>query len=206
MAIPGRMKMTTTVGVRALRRRRAWIASGLALLSIATAFAAESDLTKRREQFGQQLFAPADGLVIKSGSPLPPLVWKQPITVAAPVEDPSIRTRWFDAALREVNEAGRAGRYFVYGEASGSGGSVFRRAMTAVVVSRTADLRKLAEEWMPPDSSEPGVAWRARIEGAIQSWRHTEDGAVQLAAMIESGGKPEARLGQWQMENATRHG
>lgn len=193
------------MAVRGLRRRRAWIASGLALLSIATTFAAEPDLTQRREQFGQQLFAPAGGWVIKSGSPLPPLVWKQPKTVAALVEDSAIRTRWFNAALREVKEAGQAGRYFVHGEASGPGGSVFRRAMTVVVVSRTADLHELAEEWMPRDSSEPGVAWRARIDGAVQSWRHTEEGAVHLAAMMESGGEPEARLGQWQMENATRH-
>ena len=44
------------------------------------------------------------------------------------------------------------------------------------------------------------------IRKTLRSWRRTEEGAVALAALLEAG-EPieESRVGQWQMENATRH-
>lgn len=168
-------------------------------------FAAEPDLATRREQFGRQLFRPAGGFVVEAGNSLPPLVWNRPEGGGVSTEDVSIRTRWFDEKMREVKMANRPGRYFAYGEASGPGGSLFRRALTCVSVDFRSNLSKLAQEWVARDPGETVDAWRARIDSSVRSWRHTEEGAVQLAAMIQSGGKPESRIGQWQMENATRH-
>lgn len=181
------------------------ITLALALLPLAPVFAAESDLATRREQFGPQLFFPKGGFVITVGDPLPPLVWRQPGLVAKLTESDSIRTRWFDEGLREVTKATRPGRYFAHGEATGPGGSAFRRGMTCVSVLRGTDLNQLAGKWAVPKTSETEEEKRVRIDGTIRSWQQTEEGAVRLAALLDSGGKPEARLGQWQMENATRH-
>jgi CubicO group peptidase (beta-lactamase class C family) len=181
------------------------MAMALVLLTAAPVIAAEPDLATQRERFGQQLFKPDSGLVIEVGAPLPALVWEKPEAVAAVTEDASIRTRWFDEERREVKKTDQPGRYFAYGEATGPGGSAFRRAMTCVCVPRGTDLVRLAEEWTVRDEGEARDARQARMDSIVQSWRHTEAGAVQLAAMIESGGKPASRLGQWQMETATRH-
>lgn len=157
--------------------------------------AAQSRLTKRKEKFGPQLFAPKGGFIVTLGQPLPQLVWTQPKAVASLVEDATIRTRWFDADLREAKVAERSGRYYAYGEAKGPGGSAFRRAMTCVCLAPGTDLRTMARKWTSP----------AQINEVIKSWTHTETGAVELAAILESGGDKESRTGLWQMENATRH-
>ena len=167
---------------------RLWYLIGLVLI-VPSIEAAE--LKKNRELFGQQLFAPKGGFVIIAGRPLPPLVWKQPATLAKLTKDPTVRTRWFDAELREVKSATQSGRYFAYGEATGPGGSEFRRAMTCVAVENLAELADWARRW--------------KQDNAVDSWTQTEEGAVQLAALIDAEGRPESRLGQWQMESATRH-
>ena len=172
-------------------RTNPWRLCFLILFAVIVPSVNAAELKKKRELFGQQLFAPKGGFVIEASRLLPPLVWKQPATVAKLTEDPTIRTRWFDAELREVKSAKQAGRYFAYGEATGPGGSEFRRAMTCVAVESVAKLADLARRW--------------NLDNAVDSWAQTEGGAVQLAALIDADGKSESRRGQWQMENATRH-
>ena len=169
---------------------------GVAAIAMVEApvLAEDAELVKKREQFGQQAFAPEGGFVVERGKRLPLLAWKQPGKVALLSKDASIRTRWFDEELKEVTMAEKAGRYFVYGETMGPGGTTFRQAMTCVCLAPDDDLSALAGK------REPG-----EIDSTLESWRHTEDGAVELAAILESGGKAEPRVGQWQMENATRH-
>ena len=104
-------------------------------------------MAKRREKFGQQLFAPQGGFVLTPGSALPPLVWNEPETVAALVDDAAIRTRWFNEKLQEVPATEQPGRYFAYGETMGPGGSSFRRAMTCVCAPPDTDLHTLAAKW-----------------------------------------------------------
>ena len=157
---------------------------------------ADSVMTARIETFGVQLFRPVSGFVLRRGQELPDLVWEHPDTVAGMVDDPSIETRWFDADLNEVRRADRAGRYFAFGEATGPTGIPFRRGMTCVSVDEDVDLAMLARGW--------GVA-STEVDSVVQGWGWTEKGAVELAGLIESDGEPEPRLGQWMLENATRH-
>ena len=43
--------------------------------------------------------------------------------------------KWFNERFEEVSKVGEQGRYYVYGEAPGPGGSVLRRALTCVFVA-----------------------------------------------------------------------
>lgn len=154
----------------------------LALLSGLATAQQQPRAAQLRQEFGVQQFVPKGGFVVSPGDPLPELVWEDPAWIEANVGPTPIRTRWFNAALDEVSRADAAGRYYVYGEALGPHGSTLRRAMTVCSVK--------ADEWPEP----------------TQPWGNSEEGAVELAAFLDAG-KPiaEPRLGQWMMENATRH-
>jgi len=184
----------------------------ISILAALLAFAAgvvvaadEPELTKQREQFGQQLFRPRGGYVLEMGKPLPPLVWDQPELVADLTEDASIRTIWFDESFHEVSIAHRPGRYFAYGVATGPGKSTFRRAVTCVGVDSERAIQNFAQQCFAQETGEASVQWQSRVAETVETWRSTENGAVQLAAMMDSRGVSETRPGQWQMENATRH-
>lgn len=153
----------------------------------------DSLLTAQREQFGEQLFQPVGGFILQAHQVLPPLVWTDPDLVASLTADPTIRTLWFDASLAPVERAAGPGRYFAYGEATGPGGTAFRRGMTCVVPG-DADLEAMARSRSA-----------ANADSVLNAWRFTEEGAVELAALLEADGKPEPRVGQWAMESATRH-
>ena len=156
--------------------------------------AIDSILAAKNEKFGIQLFSPLGGFVLRKGQPLPDLEWQDPEIVASLVDDPAIQTRWFDAQLNEVPTANTPGRYFAYGEAVGPSGIVFRRAMTCVLPD-SRDLTALARKRNP-----------AGADSLVASWRETEAGAIELSSILEQGNEAvEDRLGQWQMENATRH-
>ena len=165
-----------------------------------------ADLAQRKQDFGEQVFVPDGGFVLSLGQPLPDLMWEDPEWIAKNVGDAAIRTRWFNERLEQVTEARTAGRYYVYGEVSGPGGSLLRRAMTCCHVG-AADLRSLAERLHPGiRAASESDARRALTEATLHLWRGAEEGAVALAALMEAG-EPvdEPRVGQWRMENATRH-
>lgn len=79
--------------------------------------------------------------------------------------------------------------------------------MTCCCVADDLNLALLAEEWISSIQrlSDPGRR-RAQVDAAVHRWRTSEEGAVELAALLEADKQAEpVRKGQWQMENATRH-
>jgi len=201
---------------------RGWITCGarLAMAALATisgvaqpeaalrepAASEAADLAQLRQDFGEQQFVPDGGFLLRTGQPLPNLVWKDPTWIANHVGDAPITTRWFNERLDEVTEVETAGRYYVYGEASGPGGPVLQEAVTACSVG-AEDLKRLAETLSPALQTESDASVRRKIfDNALSFWRSSEEGAVTLAALMDAGAAiEEPRVGQWQMENATRH-
>ncbi len=146
---------------------------------------------EQREKFGLQQFAPEGGFLLHPGQKLPPLIWNG----SDAASDLPIRTRWFDETLQEVTQTTAPGRYFAYGEADGPTQTTLRRALTCVCVPEGFDPANFPK-WAPPGGSET----------TPEEWRISEEGAVQLAALLEDdSGAGEPRIGQWMMENATRH-
>ncbi len=155
--------------------------------------------TELRERFGEQRFAPQGGFILRPGQQLPSLVWEHRDLVATVVDDPEIPTRWFNKHLEEVQVAQEPGRYYVYGEAPVPAGPKLCRAMTCCCIGNNMDLKGLAEK-QSETSDRPN-----RID-IIRRWQTTEEGAVELAALLfETEREHPVRVGQWQMENATHH-
>ena len=160
----------------------------------------EVDETELRERFGEQQFVPKGGFILREGQELPNLVWEHPDLVATVVDDPQISTCWFNERFEEVQVAQDPGRYYAYGEAPAPAGPRLRRAMTCCCVGDHTDLKALAQQRLD------AVNQRDQIEAVLHRWRASEEGAVELAALLfESQRKRPVRVGQWQMENATRH-
>lgn len=157
--------------------------------------------TELRERFGEQQFLPAGGFVLRQGVKLPELVWHDPARVATVVDDPTIATRWFNEHFEEVRIADEPGRYYAYGEAPVPVGPMLRRAMTCCCVGKNVDLQSLARK-QAGDADQ-----QKQIEAILDRWRTSEAGAVELAALLYEPRRHErpVRVGQWQMENATRH-
>ncbi|MBT6156892.1 MAG: beta-lactamase family protein [Planctomycetaceae bacterium] len=159
-----------------------------------------------KERFGEQQFAPKGGFTLKVGQPLPNLVWGHPELVATVVNDTTIKTRWFNEGFEKVRTADKPGRYYAYGEAPAPSGRTLRRAMTCCCVADDFNLATMARKRIlstknrvKPESRHNEVA------DMVRHWRTSEEGAVELAAMLREDrrlGPP--RIGQWQMENATR--
>ena len=172
--------------------------------SITQAGVEEAEL---KERFGEQQFAPAGGFILKQGQKLPDLVWEQPQLVARVVEQPRIPTRWFNERFEEVQTAHAPGRYYVYGEAPVPDGPVLRRAMTCCCVGKDVALDALAQKKLLSEKSVSGSDRRPdEVAALVRHWKNSEQGAVELAALLESDLKSEpVRRGQWQMENATQH-
>ena len=190
------------------RHRTAW--SMIAAVSYAIVSAAPEPVdaneqqspineTELRERFGEQEFVPQDGFILRAGQDLPHLVWANPDLVATLVDDVEIPTRWFNERFEEVRVAQEPGRYYAYGEAPVPAGPVLRRAMTCCCVGKQVDLQTLAEE-------QGGATGRSdQVHEILRRWRTSEEGAVELAALLFEPHSPSVRVGQWQMENATRH-
>ncbi|MCB9873689.1 MAG: serine hydrolase [Planctomycetaceae bacterium] len=184
--------------------------AGLAF-SIATTLtrAGESELQRH---FGEQQFAPEGGFVFTPGQKLCDLVWEDPKLVATVVDDLTIPTRWFNQRFEEVETAIEPGRYYAYGEAPVPAGPPLRRAMTCCCVASDLKLTDLAEKTIAQKSiaqtADPVDTdhRRKEVEELIIRWRMTEEGAIELAALLDTDRPPSSvRLGQWQMENATEH-
>ncbi|WP_417847783.1 serine hydrolase domain-containing protein [Thalassoglobus sp.] len=165
-----------------------------------------------RRHFGEQQFSPPGGFILRQGQQLPELVWEHPLLVSKVLDDATIPTRWFNDQFESVKVASEPGRYYVYGEAPVPDGPPLRRAMTCCCVVKSRDLTKLANERIAEKSlgtSEAGKnSDRQREEAAelLNRWKSTEAGAVELAALLDSDQPTGSiRLGQLQMENATRH-
>ena len=154
-----------------------------------------------REHFGEQQFLPAGGFVLRRGQKLPALVWEHSELVATVVEDPTIITRWFNERFEEVQVAREPGRYYAYGEAPVPAGPVLRRAMTCCCVGKSVNLQDLAQKQVA------GADQEDQMKMVLRQWRTSEEGAVELAALLFESPRQKrpARVGQWQMENATRH-
>lgn len=161
----------------------------------------EATAKELKARFGEQQFVPKGGFLLEWGQNLPRLVWEHPELVGKVVKNPTIPTRWFNERFEEVRTANKTGRYFVYGEAPTPSGPPLRRAMTCCCVRNDANLKSLAEKRIQA-TKNPAVTAIAMQK----RWRMTEEGAVELAAILEHGQLegPE-RIGQWHMENATRH-
>lgn len=159
------------------------------------------------EHFGEQDFSPEGGFILRQGQSLPGLVWDNPDEVASVVNEPSIPTRWFNEDLEEVVTASRPGRYYAYGEGPAPNGPPLRRAMTCFCVEAEADLVDLAGRLNPEIKDESNADRRRSLaDSTVTAWGASEEGAVILAGMMEADpGNDPVRLGQWQMENATRH-
>ena len=177
------------------------------VLASATATPGSSDEAELRKHFGEQQFLPPGGFLLKPGQQLPDLVWENPDVVKQVVDDPGIATRWFNDRFEQVNTADRPGRYYAYGEAPVPTGPPLRRAMTCCCVAEAVDLTQVAATSVPAmDLAADDDSRRRQIDDILRSWRMSEPGAVELAALLESDPASRAvRLGQWQMENATRH-
>lgn len=165
------------------------------------------EASELRERFGEQQFHPAGGFVLRAGRKLPPLVWESPQLVRKVVKDAAIPTRWFNERLEEVTTAKAPGRYYAYGEAPTPSGPPLRRAMTCCCVSDDIHLPQLAAEWVKatePDADDERR--RAAIAETVKRWQTSDMGAVDLAAWLEGNRQSlPPRIGQWQMEDATRH-
>ena len=159
------------------------------------------------ERFGEQQFRPEGGFVLTVGMKLPELEWRSPELVATVVNRHAIPTRWFNERFEEVEVAAKSGRYYAYGEAPTPHGPPLRRAMTCCCMRQSVDLKQLAAEHKRqpvPESYQDGQ--RSQVDAVINWWRTTEEGAVELASLLEAGNATaSARPGQRQMENATRH-
>lgn len=165
-------------------------------------FANKSEL---KERFGELQFGPQGGFLLTVGQQLPPLVWEHPDIVARVVKEPTIRTRWFNDQFDEVTVAKEPGRYYAYGEAPVPSGPDLRRAMTCYCAGPNADIKTLAAAAISTSDSSRETL-QAEVAANLQRWRTTEEGAVELSAQVESGlTAQDVRIGQWQMENATRH-
>jgi len=174
------------------------------VLSAHDAGRGETDLSER---FGEQEFWPRGGFILRAGQRLPELVWQHPELVAKVVDDPKIPTRWFNESFEEVKTAHEPGRYYAYGEAPVPKGPVLRRAMTCCCVGDDVNLRLLAENRVASTErpSDPDRR-RAQVDTVVRLWQTSEEGAVELAALLEAGQQiGPVRKGQRQMENATRH-
>ncbi len=158
-----------------------------------------------RVRFAEQQFAPEGGFLLKLGQQLPELVWEDPELVAKVVNDPMIPTKWFNERFEEVQTADKAGRYYAYGEAPVPSGPPLRRAMTCCCLADGVDLTALAKKRI--GSTQRGAAADSQqIKAMILRWRSLEEGAVELASILESDqATGPVREGQWQMENATQH-
>lgn len=160
-----------------------------------------------RQRFGEQQFSPPGGFLLRQGQRLPALVWEQPKLVAQVVTEIAIPTRWFNDRFEEVTIAERPGRYYVYGEAPVPDGPVLRRAMTCCCLGDDQDVASLAEKWLRSNPTSPDAEPIREVIGElVKRWQSTEEGAVELAAWLETGQPIRSlRGGQWQMEDATRH-
>lgn len=162
--------------------------------------------TELKERFGEQQFSPEGGFILRPGQTLPNLAWQHPKLVAKVVENAAILTRWFNERFEEVETADKPGRYYVYGEAPVPAGPVLRRAMTCYCVGKDVKLADLAATTIPLSQLAADSDRRKEVDALVRHWRSTEEGAVELAALLEAE-QPTGpvRKGQWQMENATRH-
>lgn len=168
---------------------------------------AELNETQLRERFGEQEFAPHGGFVLRVGRKLPELIWENPELVAKVVDEPAIPTRWFNERFEEVETADQPGRYYAYGDAPVPSGPVLRRAMTCCCVAQDLNLVELATDRVAESHITGKPEQRQNeINATVSHWRTTEQGAIELAAIMEYGrlSRP-PRKGQWQMEEATRH-
>ncbi len=165
------------------------------------------DETKLTERFGEQEFRPKGGFILRMGQRLPDLVWEHPELVVKVIDDLTIPTRWFNERFEEVKTANELGRYYAYGEAPSPTGPVLRRAMTCCCVEDGVNLLLLAEKHTPSFQRSPDPDRnRAQNDAVLRRWRTSEEGAVELAALLEASQQTgPVRHGQWQMENATRH-
>lgn len=170
---------------------------------------AEQEFDRRQftERFGEQKFFPQGGFVLNMDQPLPELVWEHPERVSQIVDDITIPTRWFNARFEEVKTADEPGRYYVYGEAPVPSGPVMRRAMTCCCTGQDVDLEAVAKRFLSVTQKASAKNDRDKqVKDLLQQWRTSEEGAVQLAGILERDTqRPEFRRGEWQMENATRH-
>jgi CubicO group peptidase (beta-lactamase class C family) len=159
------------------------------------------------ERFGEQQFRPEGGFVLTVGMKLPELEWRSPELVATVVNRHAIPTQWFNERIEEVEFAAESGRYYAYGEAPTPHGTPLRRAMTCCCLPGDVNLEQLAADYKGHAGPEFRQGdQRSRTEVLVDWWRTTEEGAVELAALIEAKDVTDAvRLGQRQMENATRH-
>lgn len=158
-----------------------------------------------RTRFGEQQFSPRGGFVLRVGQKLPDLAWEHPEVVAKVLNHSKIPTRWFNVSLEQVQIAEKPGRYYAYGEAPVPSGPPLRRAMTCCCIADGVDLESLAKKQMASTRHEATDA-AEQIKSAIDRWKNSEKGAVELAAIMEAGNTVSpARVGQWQMENATWH-
>ena len=159
------------------------------------------------ERFGEQQFRPASGFLLTAGQTLPDLTWDSPKLVATVVDHPAIPTRWFNERFEEVEVAGEPGRYYAYGEAPAPSGPPLRRAMTCCCLPDDVNLEQLAAAY----KGHVGPEFRqgdqqSRTDAIMEWWRTTEEGVVELAALVDDEGEAgAARPGQYQMENATQH-
>ena len=203
-----------------------WMRLTWALLSIHLLFADVSALAQRagqpesaapesehgkvhgselRERFGEQQFRPSSGFLLRVGQRLPELHWEQPELVATVVDHSSIPTRWFNQEFDRVAFAQRPGRYFVYGEAPTPDGPPLRRAMTCCCIELDANLENIARDWILLSQNDVDPR-PATVTAVVRRWQTTEEGAVELAAFLEAERQAvPSRIGQWQMEDATRH-
>lgn len=167
--------------------------------------AEDSDIVYVKAHFGEQQFLPEGGLILRQGQRLPHLVWDNPELVAHVLDDIAIPTQWFDADFNPVTVAEKPGRYYVYGEAPTPQGPSLRRAMTGYAVAEGVDLLALAEKhvvMMGADQDRKSTL----VDSTVRSWQMTEEGVVEFAALMETNFDGRlVRVGQWQMENATRH-
>ncbi len=165
----------------------------------------DEDLFRLRDSFGEQHFFPEGGFILRQGQQLPKLVWEHPDLIGRVLKNITIPTRWFDANFKEVEVARTLGRYYVYGEAPAPHGPVLRRAMTCFCVKENTDLSLLAEKEVLVVEPDPKKK-QALIDNVVNTWRMTEEGVLEFAALMETGfDRRPVRKGQWQMENATRH-
>ena len=179
------------------------IATAIGLLPVSRGEDTANDRTVKeqelRARFGEQQFVPDGGFLLRQGQKLPNLTWEHPELVKLVLDDGTIPTRWFNERFEQVRIADRPGRYYAYGEAPTPSGPALRRAMTCCCVANGVDLNALARE-------QTDVGGDQQAQAMLRRWQTSEQGAVELAALLfESKRTSLVRVGQWQMENATRH-
>lgn len=183
-----------------------WVVITLLAVCGASTTGADVEESDLRERFGEQQFTPAGGFILRLGQELPDLVWEHPQLVATVVDHPAIPRRWFNEKFEEVRVAREPGRYYVYGEAPAPDGPVLRRAMTCCCVSDDVSLTEVAEKTVVSGSRAAAAeGGRDPVDAVVLRWRRSEEGAVELAALLEEPQTVSVRTGQWHMENATQH-